>query len=72
MLDQAPQQLGVQVLLNRVGQGVNHLFAYCRKARVWRRAPLVPAANAATYRNPRIRIDPAVAATISAFVKARR
>ena len=43
--------------------GINH---------VWRRAPLALAANAATYRNPRIRIDPAVAATISAFVKARR
>ena len=39
---------------------------------VWRKAPLAPAANAATYRDPRIRIDPAVAANIAAFVKPRR
>jgi len=43
--------------------GINH---------VWRQAPLAPAANAATYRDPRIRIDPAVATAIAAFVRTRR
>ncbi len=43
--------------------GINHL---------WRRAPLDPAANAATYRNASIPVDPAVAAAIAAFVKAKR
>jgi len=43
--------------------GMNH---------VWRRAPLDPAANAATYRDPRIRIDPAVASAIAGFVRPPR
>ena len=43
--------------------GINHL---------WRKAPLDPAANAATYRDATIPVDPAVANSIAAFVKARR
>jgi len=43
--------------------GINH---------VWRQAPLAPAANAATYRDPRIPIDPAVTRAIAAFVRTRR
>ena len=43
--------------------GINH---------VWRKAPLDPAANAATYRNATIPVDPAVANSIATFVKTRR
>ena len=43
--------------------GINHL---------WRKAPLDPAANAATYRDATIPVDPAVANSIATFVKARR
>lgn len=43
--------------------GINHL---------WRRAPADPAANAATYRDPRIPIDPAVASAIADFVRTKR
>ena len=43
--------------------GLNHL---------WRKAPLDPAANAATYRNAAIPVDPAVANSIATFVMDRR
>ena len=43
--------------------GINHL---------WRKAPLDPAANAATYRDARLPIDPAVATAVAAFVRAKR
>jgi pimeloyl-ACP methyl ester carboxylesterase len=43
--------------------GINHL---------WRKAPADPAANAATYRNVRIPVDPRVAAAIAGFVTAKR
>ncbi len=43
--------------------GVNH---------VWRKAPADAAANAATYRNARIPVDPSVATAIAAFLKAKR
>jgi fermentation-respiration switch protein FrsA (DUF1100 family) len=43
--------------------GVNH---------VWRKAPLEPTANFATYRDASARIDPAVANAIAAFVKTKR
>ncbi len=43
--------------------GINHL---------WRKAPSDPAANAATYRDASIPVDPAVAEAIAASVKARR
>jgi pimeloyl-ACP methyl ester carboxylesterase len=43
--------------------GINHL---------WRKAPADPAANAATYRNVRIPVDPRVAAAIAGFVTAER
>lgn len=43
--------------------GINHL---------WRKAPADAAANAATYRNVRIPVDPRVAAAIAAFVMAKR
>lgn len=43
--------------------GVNH---------VWRKAPLDPPANAATYGNATLTIDPAVADSIATFVRAKR
>ncbi|MDQ3075005.1 MAG: lysophospholipase [Pseudomonadota bacterium] len=43
--------------------GINHL---------WRKAPSDPAANAATYRDASIPVDPAVAVAIATFVKAER
>lgn len=43
--------------------GINHL---------WRKAPEDIAANAATYRDTTIPVDPAVATAIAAFVKAER
>ncbi len=43
--------------------GINHL---------WRKAPADAAANAATYRDARIPVDPRVASAIAAFVAARR
>lgn len=43
--------------------GINH---------VWRKAPLDPAANFATYANPSAPVDPAVATAIAAFVKTKR
>ncbi|MGI8931316.1 MAG: alpha/beta hydrolase [Sphingomicrobium sp.] len=43
--------------------GINHL---------WRKAPADPAANAATYRDSSIPVDPAVANAIAAFVNAKR
>ena len=43
--------------------GINHL---------WRRAPADPAANAATYGNASIPVDPAVATAIAAFVSSKR
>lgn len=43
--------------------GINHLF---------RKAPLDPTANAATYRDANIPVDPAVANSIAAFVSAKR
>jgi pimeloyl-ACP methyl ester carboxylesterase len=43
--------------------GINHL---------WRKAPANEAANAATYRDARIPVDPRVAAAIAAFVTAKR
>ncbi len=39
---------------------------------VWRKAPLEPTANFATYRDASARIDPAVANAIAAFVKTKR
>ena len=43
--------------------GINHL---------WRKAPIDPAANAATYRDASLPVDPAVAIAVAAFVKAKR
>ena len=43
--------------------GINHL---------WRKAPADPAANAATYRDATIPVDPSVATAIAAFVRAKR
>jgi pimeloyl-ACP methyl ester carboxylesterase len=43
--------------------GINHL---------WRKAPANEAANAATYRDARIPVDPRVAAAIAAFVMDKR
>jgi pimeloyl-ACP methyl ester carboxylesterase len=43
--------------------GINHL---------WRQAPADEAANAATYRDAKIPVDPRVAAAIAAFVTAKR
>jgi hypothetical protein len=43
--------------------GINHL---------WRKAPADPAANAATYRDPSIPVDPAVATAIARFVRTKR
>ena len=43
--------------------GVNH---------VWRQAPPDPAANAATYRDTSIPVDPAVATAIARFVSTKR
>jgi fermentation-respiration switch protein FrsA (DUF1100 family) len=43
--------------------GINHL---------WRKAPADPAANAATYRDASIPVDPAVATAIARFVSTKR
>lgn len=43
--------------------GINHL---------WRKAPADPAANAATYRDATIPVDPTVATAITSFVRTRR